>query len=182
GYSLVLDRALSFPKVVVAISLALFILAVVIMNRLGGEFIPELEEGDFAVDARLMTGSSLTETIHTTQKAVKLLQDRFPEVEKIVTRIGASEIPTDPMPLEMTDIMITLRPKSEWTSASSFDELADTMSATIDEVPGITAGFQFPVQMRFNELISGARQDIVCKIFGENLDSLSAIANRLAQV
>lgn len=182
GYSPVLKKALHFPKVVIALAVLLFAIAVFIMSRLGGEFIPKLEEGDFAVDARLLTGSSLTETIRQTQKAVSILQNRFPEVEKIVTRIGASEIPTDPMPLEMTDIMITLRPKKEWTSASTFDELANKMGKALEEIPGMTHGFQYPVQMRFNELISGARQDVVCKIFGEDLDSLSAYAHVMGNI
>lgn len=181
-YKPLLKKALAFPKVVVAMAVVLFAVAVLIMTRLGGEFIPKLEEGDFAVDARLLTGSSLTETIKQTQKAAAILQNRFPEVENIVTRIGASEIPTDPMPLEMTDIMITLKPKKEWTSASSFDELANKMSRALEEIPGMTNGFQYPVQMRFNELISGARQDIVCKIFGENLDSLSTYANQMGNI
>jgi cobalt-zinc-cadmium resistance protein CzcA len=181
-YRRLLIKSLAFPKAVVGISIVLFAASVWLISRLGGEFIPELEEGDFAVDARLLTGSSLTETIKTTQKAVSILQHRFPEVEKIVTRIGASEIPTDPMPLEMTDIMITLKPRADWVSASSFDELADKMSKALEEVPGLTAGFQFPVQMRFNELISGARQDVVCKIFGEDLDSLSAYADKIGRL
>lgn len=181
-YKPTLELALRFPKMVVGLVLFLFAVALFIMSRLGGEFIPKLQEGDFAVDARILTGSSLTETIKTTQKAVTILEDRFPEVEKIVTRIGASEIPTDPMPVEMTDIIITLKPKSQWTSASSFDELANKMSKALQEIPGMTSGFQFPVQMRFNELISGARQDIVCKIFGEDLDSLSAYANKMAGI
>jgi len=181
-YSHVLEAALSFPKVVIAIATVLFAVSLFILSRMGGEFIPRLEEGDFAVDARLLTGSSLTETIKQTQKAATLLQDRFSEVEKIVTRIGASEIPTDPMPLEMTDIIISLRPKKEWTSASSFDELANKMSKALDEIPGLTHGFQYPVQMRFNELISGARQDVVCKIFGDDLDSLAGYADRLGNI
>lgn len=182
GYKRLLQKALAFPKTVVSLALLLFAFSVWLIGTLGGEFIPELEEGDFAVDARLLTGSSLTETIKTTQKAVAILQKQFPEVEKIVTRIGASEIPTDPMPVEMTDIMITLKPRSEWVSASSFDELANKMSKAIEAVPGLTAGFQFPVQMRFNELISGARQDVVCKIFGENLDSLASYADRMGRL
>lgn len=181
-YAPLLKKALAFPKIVVAFAVLLFAIALFIMSRLGGEFIPRLEEGDFAVDARLLTGSSLTETIRETQKAAAILQSRFPEVEKIVTRIGASEIPTDPMPLEMTDIMITLKPKKEWTSATSFDDLANKMSKALEEIPGMTNGFQYPVQMRFNELISGARQDIVCKIFGEDLDSLSAYARRMGNI
>ncbi len=181
-YKPVLHKALAFPKTVVVISALLLALSFFIMSRLGGEFIPELEEGDFAVDARILTGSNLDESIKQSTKAAAILQSRFPEVEKIVTRIGASEIPTDPMPVEMTDIMITLKPKSEWVSASNSDELADKMSEALAEIPGLTAGFQFPVQMRFNELISGARQDIVCKIFGENLDSLTASAQKLSSL
>ncbi|MFD2920747.1 CusA/CzcA family heavy metal efflux RND transporter [Terrimonas rubra] len=181
-YQPVLGKALQFPKTIITATIVLFALAIFTMSRLGGEFIPEMEEGDFAVDARLLTGSSLTETIKVTQQAVHILQNKFPEVEKIVTRIGASEIPTDPMPLEMTDIMISLKPKSEWTSASSFEELANKMSNAMKVIPGLTSGFQFPVQMRFNELISGAKQDVVCKIFGEDLDSLAAIAGKLGTV
>ncbi len=181
-YQPVLKKALAFPKLVVGFAIILFAIAAFIMSRLGGEFIPKLEEGDFAVDARLLTGSSLTETIKQTQKATAILQNRFPEVEKIVTRIGSSEIPTDPMPLEMTDIIITLRPKKEWTSAKTFDELANKMSKALEEIPGMTNGFQYPVQMRFNELISGARQDIVCKVFGEDLDSLASYANQMGNI
>ena len=182
SYKPLLRKALAFPKVIVIASVVLLATSVFLMSRLGGEFIPELQEGDFAVDARIRTGSSLTETINTTQKAVSILEANFPEVEKVVTRIGASEIPTDPMPMEMTDIIILLKPKSEWTSASDFDELADRMSKKLSVIPGMTSGFQFPVQMRFNELISGARQDVVCKIFGENLDSLSEYAQQLGKL
>lgn len=181
-YQPFLQKCLQFPRMLLGIVVALFAFSIFIMTRLGGEFIPKLQEGDFAVDARILTGSSLTETINTSTKAAGILESKFPEVEKIVTRIGASEIPTDPMPVEMTDIIITLKPLDEWVSASSFDELADTMSRALQAIPGLTAGFQFPVQMRFNELISGARQDIVCKIFGEDLDSLSAYANRLGNI
>lgn len=181
-YKPVLKRVLAFPKAVIAASVILFAISVFVFTRLGGEFIPELEEGDFAVDARILTGSSLDESVKNVTKAASLLQAHFPEVEKIVTRIGASEIPTDPMPMEMMDIIILLKPKEKWTSASTYDELANKMSETLQQIPGMTAGFQFPVQMRFNELISGARQDVVCKIFGENLDSLAAYAHRLGNI
>lgn len=181
-YQPLLSKSLRAPAVVLSAILILFAAALFAMTRLGGEFIPELEEGDFAVDARLLPGASLTETIAATQKATKILQDSFPEVEKIVTRIGASEIPTDPMPIEMTDIIISLKPKSTWTSAADFDELATKMSEKLQEIPGLSAGFQYPVQMRFNELLSGARQDVVCKIFGENLDTLTAYAANVGNV
>ncbi len=177
-YRPVLDLALRFPKWLVMLVVVVFSLSMLIMTRLGGEFIPELEEGDFAVDARLLTGTSLSETIRNSKKAASILQ-QFPEVEKIVTRIGASEIPTDPMPVEMTDIIISLKPKEQWVTAKTSDELANKMSEALQVIPGMTSGFQFPVQMRFNELISGARQDVVCKIFGENLDSLASYAGQL---
>jgi heavy metal efflux system protein len=178
-YHSALARVMGYPKMLVAAALLVFGISLFIATRLGGEFIPELEEGDFAIDARLLTGSSLTETIRVSGQAATVLR-RFPEVERIVTRIGASEIPTDPMPMEMTDIIVSLKDKKQWTSAESYDELANKMSAALQEIPGLSAGFQYPVQMRFNELIAGARQDVVCKIFGEDLDSLARQADALA--
>ncbi len=182
GFHNILSKAIGFPKVVIGVSLGLFIIALVIMSSLGGEFIPQLEEGDFAADTRVLTGSNLHTTIEGTQKASAILLDRFPEIEKIVTKIGSGEIPTDPMPMEASDLMIILKPKKEWTSAKTFPELADKMSAAISEVPGVTTGFQYPVQMRFNELMTGAKQDVVCKIFGEDLDTLAHYAERLGKL
>ncbi len=177
-----LERVLHFPKTVIAVSLALLAGSVLIMGTLGGEFIPELEEGDFAVDTRVLTGSNLNTTIEATQKTAAVLLKNFPEVQKVVTKIGSGEIPTDPMPIEASDMMVILKDKKEWTSAKSFDELAEKMNAKIQAIPGVTAGFQFPVQMRFNELMTGARQDVVCKIFGENLDTLAKYAAKLGDL
>ncbi|TPE43027.1 CusA/CzcA family heavy metal efflux RND transporter [Pontibacter mangrovi] len=181
-YSKWLDRVLHYPRMVVAGAVSLFAVALVVMLSLGGEFIPSLEEGDFAVDTRVLTGSNLQTTFKATQQAAGILLDRFPEVNKVVTKIGSGEIPTDPMPLEASDMMVILKDKKEWTSASSFNELAEKMGKALEDVPGITAGFQYPVQMRFNELMTGARQDVVCKIFGENLDTLAHYAHRLGEV
>lgn len=181
-YQPLLNWALKFPRWLVGSAVTLFVISVFIMSRMGGEFIPDLEEGDFAVDTRVLTGSSLSRTIKATQKSAAILLERFPEVEKVVTKIGSGEIPTDPMPVEASDMMVILKDKKEWTSAKTFDELANKMGKAVEDVPGITVGFQFPVQMRFNELMTGARQDVVCKIFGEDLDSLSAYANRLGEV
>lgn len=177
-----LSKAIKIPKIIIATSVALFIIALVILSSLGGEFIPQLEEGDFAVDTRVLTGSNLHTTIEATQKAAGILLEKFPEVEKIVTKIGSGEIPTDPMPMEASDLMIILKDKDEWTSAKSFPELAEKMSVALNDVPGITTGFQFPVQMRFNELMTGARQDVVCKIFGDNLDTLAYYANKMGAI
>ncbi len=177
-----LFQILRFPKFVIGSALILLLISTFILRGLGGEFIPALEEGDFAVDTRVLTGSSLTTTIEATQKTAKILLERFPEVEKVVTKIGSGEIPTDPMPIEASDMMVILKNKKQWTSAKTFDELAEKMSVAVSDVPGVTAGFQFPVQMRFNELMTGARQDVVCKIFGEDLDSLALYADKLGAI
>jgi heavy metal efflux system protein len=181
-YRRFLERALSIPKIIVGTTVALFVLALYILFSLGGEFIPKLEEGDFAVDTRVLTGSSLNTTINATQQTAHILLQQFPEVEKVVTKIGSGEIPTDPMPMEASDMMVILKPKKEWTSATSFDELANKMSTALEDVPGVTAGFQYPVQMRFNELMTGGRQDVVCKIFGEDLDTLTRYASKLGSI
>lgn len=181
-YQHALARILHFPKTVLVTVLTMFVLAVYTMTTLGGEFIPALEEGDFAVDTRVLTGSNLNTTIENTQKAAHILKTKFPEVEKVVTKIGSGEVPTDPMPMEASDLMIILKDKKEWTSAKTFKELSAKMSLALQDIPGITTGFQFPVQMRFNELMTGARQDVVCKIFGENLDTLALYAEQLGTV
>jgi len=178
-YKPILQKVLTIPKTVIGLSLILFLISAFMLSKMGGEFIPKLEEGDFAVDTRLLTGSSLSNTIAATQKTAKVLLDSFPEVKKVVSKIGSGEIPTDPMPLEAADMIVVLKDKKEWTSAKTFDELAEKMSVALQQVPGVTTGFQFPVQMRFNELMTGARQDVVCKIFGDDLDSLSAVAERM---
>ncbi len=181
-YSGALSKALQLKTVILAVAVTLFAVSVYLLTTLGGEFIPQLEEGDLAVECRLLPGTNLKTTVQTTQQASKLLMDSFPEVIKVVTKIGSGEIPTDPMPIESGDMMVILKDKKEWTSAKTFPELAEKMSTTLEAIPGLTTGFQFPVQMRFNELMTGARQDVVCKIFGENLDTLAYYANQLGGI
>jgi cobalt-zinc-cadmium resistance protein CzcA len=181
-YQPLLHKVIAFPKTAIAATLSMFAVSVFVLLNMGGEFIPELEEGDFAIDTRLLTGSSLTNTINTTQKSAKILLERFPEVEKVVTKIGSSEIPLDPMPLEASDMMVILKDKNKWVSASSFDELAAKMGKELEDIPGVSFGFQYPVQMRFNELMTGARQDVVCKIFGEDLDTLARYSKNLGEI
>ena len=181
-YERLLQKVLGFPKTVVAIVLGLFVAAVLILANLGGEFIPSIEEGDFAVETRVLSGSNLNTTIENVQKVAGILKERFPEVKNIVTKIGSSEVPTEPLPMDMGDMIINLKPKIEWTSAKSFDELAEKMGEASSEIPGVTTSFQFPVQMRFNELMTGARQDVVCKIFGENFDTLALYAKKLGNL
>lgn len=158
-------------------------ISIMILIRLGGEFIPVLEEGDFAVATRLMTGSGLQTTIEYCKRASYVLAREFPdEVEKVVSRIGSAEIPTDPMPIENADMMVILRPVKEWKKAKTFDELAEKMQKKLSAIPGLSTSFQYPVQMRFNELIAGAKQDVACKIFGENVDTLATLAHRVSTI
>ena len=177
-----LIRVLNFPKTVIGISISLFLVAFLVLSNMGGEFIPELPEGDFAVETRVLTGSNITTSSEAILKSAHILLKKFPEVEKIVGKTGSGEIPTDPMPMEASDMMIILKDKSEWTSATTWDELSEKMSDALKDVPGVTYSFQFPVAMRFNELMTGAKQDVVCKIFGENLDTLSKYSKLLGDV
>ncbi len=181
-YQPLLEKALAIPKVIIGTTLALFALAIVTLSFMGGEFMPSLEEGDFAVETRVLPGSNLQTSMTAISQGAKILIEKFPEVEKIVGKTGSSEVPTDPMPIDASDMMIILKNKSEWTSAKTFDELSEKMAKELEAVPGVSYGFQYPVQMRFNELMTGARQDVVCKIFGENLDTLALYANKLGKI
>ena len=177
-----LDRVLHFPKVIISGALILFTISVFLLLNMGGEFIPALEEGDFAVETRVLSGSSLSTSIEYSQKAAAILKNRFPEVIKVITKIGSGEIPTDPMPMDAADMMVILKDRSEWTSAETFNELSEKMSEALADLPGVSFSFQYPVQMRFNELMTGAKQDVVCKIFGENIDTLAAYAKKLGEL
>ncbi len=177
-----LERVLQIPKIILGVVLLLFSSSIFILMQLGGEFIPSLPEGDFAVETRVLPGSSLNTSIEAVSKASKIILENFPEVEKIIGKTGSSEIPTDPMPIDATDLMIILKHRSKWTSAKTYEELEAKMSKSLEAVPGVTFGFQYPVAMRFNELMSGARQDVVCKIFGEDLDTLAFYANQLGNI
>lgn len=177
-----LIKALKARTIILTIVISLFAVAVFVMSRLGGEFIPALEEGDFAVEARILPGSNISTTIEYTTKAAKILKERFPEVEMVVTKIGSGEIPTEPMPMDAGDMIIVLKPKKEWISATTFPELSEKMQKELQEIPGLSVSFQFPVQMRFNELMTGAKQDVVIKIFGENLDKLVENAQKIGKI
>ncbi len=175
-------KVLRYPKLVVSAVLLLLVSAIITLTSLGGEFIPALEEGDFALEMRVLSGSNLKTTIESATKASGILKQKFPEVIKIVTKVGSGEVPTDPMPIDAADVMIILKDKSEWTSAKTFSELAEKMGKELETVLGTTFSFQFPVQMRFNELMTGAKQDVICKIFGENLDTLATYAQKLGDI
>lgn len=181
-YAPLIRGALRFKGWVIAGAVALFVVSLLIFNSLGGEFIPTLEEGDFAVETRLLTGSSLSETIDKVTKASDILLKQFPEVKEVIGKIGSAEIPTDPMPMESCDLTILLKPKKEWTSASTREELANKMQEALEAIPGVNFGFSQPIQLRFNELISGVRQDVGIKIFGEDLNTLAALARKIGGI
>lgn len=181
-YQPVLRWALLRKATILLSSVALFVGALALFLSMGGEFIPTLDEGDFAVETRTMIGSSLSHTIQTTLQAGRLLTKNFPEVREVVGKIGSSEIPTDPMPIEAADLIIVLKPHNEWTRAHTRDELAEKMQQTLEAIPGVEFGFQQPIQMRFNELITGAKQDVVLKIFGEDLDVLAEQAAKIGKI
>jgi cobalt-zinc-cadmium resistance protein CzcA len=182
SYRGTLDKVLKIPKLILGLVVVLFAAAVFILTNLGGEFIPSLPEGDYAVETRVLPGSNLNTSIEAVSKGSKIILAKFPDVEKIVGKTGSSEVPTDPMPVDATDMMIILKDRKEWTSAKTYEELEAKMSKELEAVPGVTFGFQYPVAMRFNELISGARQDVVCKIFGDDLDTLARYAAKLGEI
>lgn len=181
-YQRILIRVLRFKKIVLSLTLLLFALSLWVFNQMGGEFIPTLEEGDLTVEISMMQGTSLSEVVSTFGKAEKILKDKFPELNQAVTRIGSSEIPTDPMPMERGDMMLSMKPKDEWTSAVSREEMMEKMEEALAVIPGINVEITQPMQMRFNELMTGIRQDVAIKIYGEDLDVLAAEASKIAKL
>ncbi|MCL9807571.1 CusA/CzcA family heavy metal efflux RND transporter [Flavobacterium amniphilum] len=179
SYQPFLEKALKIKKAVLLLAVSLFAVSLVIFNRMGGEFIPTLEEGDLAINATIMTGSSLSQMVETTTKYEQLLKAKFPEIKNIVTKIGSGEIPTDPMPIESGDLIIVLKDKDEWTSADNWEDLANLMKEEMEKIPGANIEISQPIQMRFNELMTGSRSDIAIKIFGDDLEVLSNKANEL---
>ena len=180
-YEPVLTWAVSHNRELIVGAICAFVVSVAAFQKLGGEFIPSLEEGDFAAELSMAQGTSLSQMTEATTLGEKLLREKFPEVKQIVTRIGSAEIPTDPMPVERADMMISLKPKAEWTSAKTKDDLMEMMTETLETVPGLDVEMSQPIQMRNNELITGIRQDVAVKIYGEDLDVLSEQANRVAK-
>ncbi|WP_186758110.1 CusA/CzcA family heavy metal efflux RND transporter [Echinicola salinicaeni] len=170
-YRPVVLLALRNKSIVLGASGILLVLSIFIFSRMGGEFVPTLDEGDFVIQPVLKTGTSLEKTIETTTKMEQILLE-FPEVDQVVSRIGAAEVPTDPMSMEESDVMIKLIPKKEWESAETKDELAEAFKSKLSILPGIDFEFTQPIEMRFNELITGVRADLAIKIFGDDLDIL----------
>ena len=181
-YRPVLVWVLARNKDVITGAVALFCVSIVGFKYLGGEFIPSLEEGDFAVEMSMSQGTSLSQMVESCTKAEKLLKKEYPEIKQVVSRIGSAEIPTDPMPVERADIMIALKPKAEWTSAKNTPELMEKMEETLSAIPGLEAEISQPIQMRNNELLTGIKQDVAIKIFGDDLDVLTQQAGKVKKM
>lgn len=180
AYLPTLSNALQKPILIIGISLALFLGAIVQYSRMGSEFLPTLEEGDLAMQLSIQPGSSLNESIHTSTQAEEILMSQFPEVKHVISKIGTAEVPTDPMAIEEADVMILLKEKDEWVSASTREELVEKMKAALAVIPGASMEFTQPIQLRFNELMTGAKTDIVVKIYGENTSKLKQLADEAA--
>ena len=181
-YKPLLEKALLKGKLIVGIAVALFAATVFMFTRMGGEFIPQLDEGDIAFHAILKPGSSLSETVETTTKIEQIVKAKFPEVEKIVSRIGVAEIPTDPMPMDLADVFVILKPKNEWTTVETKDELIEAMKEAVEIIPGVNYEFTQPIEMRFNELLEGVREDIAIKLYGEDVEVLSRKAEEITKI
>ena len=177
-YAPSLRYALHHKKLVIVTALGIFITSLYVFSKLGGEFVPTLDEGDFVIQPVLKTGTSLRKAIETSTKIEKILK-KFPEVDQVVSRIGAAEVPTDPMSMEDMDIIVKLRPKDEWKTAGTKEELIRIIKDSLRVLPGIEYEFTQPIEMRFNELISGTRSDVAVKIYGEDLYVLNNLANKI---
>ena len=178
-YTPVIKAALNHRILTIVLAVALFGLSLFTFSNMGGEFIPKLEEGDLAVNFSIKPGSSLSQTVKTGTQLEKIILENFPEVNEVLTRVGAAEIPTDPMPIESGDLFILLKEKEEWTTADNLPELVDSIKEKMSLIPGVNFEFSQPIELRFNELMTGVRSDIAIKIYGEDLDILFENANKL---
>jgi len=169
SYSPVIKWSCAHKKMVLGAAILSLLFTGYLFTRIGGEFVPTLDEGDFVIQPVLKTGTSLSKTVETTTMMEQILMKNFPEIEKIVSRIGAAEVPTDPMSMEEIDMIIKLKPRKTWTNAKTKEELADKFKEALSDIPGIEYEFTQPIEMRFNELITGVRSDIAIKIFGDDL-------------
>ncbi|SHN09165.1 cobalt-zinc-cadmium resistance protein CzcA [Cyclobacterium lianum] len=182
-YEPILIKALRHSRLVLTVAVIVFGTSLFIFSRLGGEFLPTLDEGDYVIQPVLKPGTSLAQTIEITTKIESILLEKFPdEVEQVVSRIGAAEIPTDPMSMEMSDIIIKLRDPDDWSRAGGKTELAKLMTDELSVLPGISYQFTQPIEMRFNELLTGVQSDLAIKIFGEDLETLYRYGLKAASI
>lgn len=182
-YHPVLRQALKHKRIVIGTSVSLLILTGITFSRMGGEFIPELDEGDIAMQTFLRPGSSLSETIKREKEVERLLLSSFPEIKTVCARIGVADIPTDPMGFDYTDSFIILeKDRSKWKSANSKEELIEKIKAKLETLPGLNFSFSQPVALRFNELLTGIREDVAVKLYGDDIDKLNEIGEQMVDI
>jgi cobalt-zinc-cadmium resistance protein CzcA len=181
-YGKALGVVLKRATIVIVSSIGLFVLAIFTFTRMGAEFIPQLDEGDIAFHVILKPGSSITEGLKTSTQIEQILLETFPEVEHAMTRFGVADVPTDPMPMDIGDCFVILKPKDQWVSAESKEELIAKIKEEISIIPGVNYEFTQPIEMRFNELISGVREDIAVKLYGEDLQVLADKAGEMGEI
>lgn len=182
-YEPVISWALRRKGIVISGAIVLLITGGFLFTRMGAEFIPQLDEGDFAFQALLKPGTSLTEVKKASTRLEQILLENFPdEIESIQSRIGVADLPMDPMPIDIADIFVILKPKDNWTKAASKEELVDKARAKVSELPGINYEFTQPIEMRFNELLTGIREDVAIKLYGDDLGILADKAEEIAGI
>lgn len=163
----------------ITVAAVIMVLSILLATRLGSEFVPNLNEGDIALHAIRIPGTSLSTAIAMQSELEKVIQS-FPEVERVFSKIGTAEVATDPMPPSVADIFVMLKPRSEWSGRyRTKDELIAAMEKAVLQVPGNNYEFTQPVEMRFNELIAGVRADVAIKVFGDDLDKLFTVGKRI---
>lgn len=183
AYSPLLAYSLAHRRLVLLLAAGLFVISGLMFWRMGGEFIPELDEGDIAMQTFLRPGSSLEETIKREEEVEQVLLQNFPEIKTVCARIGVADIPTDPMGFDYTDSFVILeKDKSKWKNAKTKEELIEKMIEKLDSLPGLNYSFSQPVALRFNELLTGVREDIAVKVYGEDLDTLNMIGEKMVNV
>ena len=181
GYAPVLARVMAAPAVVLTAAAVAVALSLLLATRLGSEFAPNLNEGDFAIQALRIPGTSLTQSLEMQMQIEKALKKEFPEIDRVFARTGTAEIASDPMPPNISDGYIMLKARSEWPDpARPRDELLAAVQASVDRIPGNNYEFSQPIQLRFNELISGVRSDVAVKIFGDDMAVLEKSAQTVA--
>ncbi|MEY3791407.1 MAG: hypothetical protein RLZ09_2243 [Pseudomonadota bacterium] len=182
-YNPMYDYVMSIKPVVLSVATVVIILSGLLLMRMGSEFVPNLNEGDLAFQTIRAPGVSLSQAVEMQQHIESTLKKKFPEIDRVFTRIGTAEIATDPMPPSLSDGYIMLKPIDEWPDPTkSRDKLRAEISQTVWKIPGNNYDFSQPIQLRFNELISGVRSDIAVKIFGDDLDTLHSLADETAAV
>ena len=179
-YEPVITWSLKRSTIVISFAVILLFSGGFLFNRMGAEFIPQLDEGDFAFQAFLKPGTSLSEVQKASTRLEQIVMENFPdEVESIQSRIGVADLPMDPMPIDIADIFVILNPQEEWTRAGSKKELIEMVREEVSVLPGINFEFTQPIEMRFNELLTGIREDVAVKLYGDDLDILADKASEI---